>query len=72
MYGGGAIHGDMADDPLRHPRIDERAEPDLDDMSAEEKYHRPALSVRSSDCLNQLAKIARGEYVWEAGEKCRE
>jgi hypothetical protein len=63
------IHCDVADYSLGEPGLDEGTEPHFDNMSAEEQDYGPPVTTGLCDCLNQSAKIARGEYVREAREE---
>ena len=66
----GAVQGQVGDDTAGDPRVDERAEPGLDDVTAEEQHDAALGSRRVRDPGDDRAKLPGGQDVRQAGEEC--
>ena len=65
----GTVHGDMGDDPVGQPSVDERAQSNLHNMATQQEDHSPAISPGSGDGIDYLAKIVGSQNVRKAAEE---
>src|SRR3954469_14723352 len=72
MDGRCAIQGDVRYDAALDPGPNQRPQPDLDDMAPKKEHDSSAGTPGHGDCVYDTPEVLRGEYVGQAGEKCRE